>query len=403
MYIPRVADALLASALRRAGAVLIEGPKGCGKTETARQAAASEVRVDTDPNVPIAIDMDPALVLKGDVPRLVDEWQVQPILWDVARRIIDDQRAKGQFIFTGSTAPSAAAATHSGAGRFARLTMRTMTLFEMGHSTGGASLTSLAAGGAPASPPSTWGVEELFEQMCRGGWPGNLGLPLNEVRANMRDYLHTIAAVDITTPDDVRRDPIKVQTVLASLARRVATEMSVSTIATDADITRETVADYLDSLSRIFISEDQPPWAQKLRSRTPLRKAPKRHLADPALAMAALNKGPDALIRDLEFAGQLFESFVIHELRALSSQTVYHARLENGQEVDALVDIDGTLLVVEIKLGHRRALMDQAAANLIGFSKLLDAPTVPLIVTGGGMSYQRADGVNVAAVTALEP
>lgn len=191
--------------------------------------------------------------------------------------------------------------------------------------------------------------------------------------------------------------------VLRSLARGVGTEMSVTTIASDAGVTRETVSDYLDSLARIFVSEDQPAWTQKLRSRVPLRQAPKRHLTDPALAMAALGKGPEALLGDLNYAGQLFESSVIHELRALTCGFVYHARLQNQQEVDALVEIDGTVLVIEVKLGHNPAVVDQAAENLLRFSELIDLPTVPLVITGGGLSYRREDGVNVASVAALEP
>lgn len=402
-YIPRVADKVLESALQRAGAVLVEGPKGCGKTETSRQAAKSEVQVDTDPNVAIAVNLDPALVLEGETPRLIDEWQVQPILWDTARHLIDERRRKGQFIFTGSTAPGESAARHSGAGRFARITMRTMSMFESGESEGGVSLAGLAAGGSFTSAPGDWSVRDLFERMCRGGWPANLDLTLKQAQENNKDYLRTIAEVDVSTPDGVRREPMRVMAVLRSLARGVGTEMNVSTISSDADVTRETASDYLDSLARIFISEDQPAWAQRLRSRTPLRKAPKRHLTDPALAMAALSKGPDALLSDLNYAGHLFESFVVHELRALTASPVYHARLQNKQEVDALVEIDGVVLVVEIKLGHAPEVIDQASENLLRFSELIDAPTIPLVITGAGMSYQRLDGVHVASIDSLEP
>lgn len=402
-YIPRVADKLLDSALQRAGAVLVEGPKGCGKTETSRQASNSEVQVDTDPNVAIAVNLDPALVLDGETPRLVDEWQIQPILWDVARRLIDERRSKGQFIFTGSTVPSESVARHSGAGRFARLTMRTMSMFESGEATGGVSLSGLVAGECFATTSDDRSIQDLFERMCRGGWPGNIGLTLEQARENNRDYLRTIAEVDINTPDGMRRDPMRVMAVLRTLARGVGTEMSVSTIASDADVNRETVSDYLDSLARIFVSEDQPAWTQKLRSRTPLRKAPKRHLTDPAVAMAAMGKGPDALLSDLNYAGQLFESFVVHELRVLTANPVYHARLQNQQEVDALVEIDGVVLLVEVKLGHTPEVVDQAAENLLKFSELIDGPTVPLVITGSGMSYQRNDGVHVTSIAALEP
>ncbi|MCT1563410.1 ATP-binding protein [Corynebacterium glucuronolyticum] len=400
-YVDRVADEILADALSRAGAVLVEGPKGCGKTETARQAAKSEVRVDVDPRVEIAMGIDPALVLDGDTPRLVDEWQVQPLLWDTARHLVDDRQEKGQFIFTGSTASGEQAARHSGAGRFARVRMRTMTLFETGDSTGTVSLQNLAAGEEIRAVESSMNISTLFERMCRGGWPTNLELTLAQAQANNRDYARTIAEVDIRTPDGAKRDPEKVMKVLRSLSRGLATEMSVATIAKDTGINWETVSDYLDSLQRIFISEDQLAWSQNLRSRTPLRKAPKRHLTDPALALAVLNVSPEALVKNLPFAGQVFESFVVHELRALTARPVYHARLEDGLEVDALVEMDDAILAVEIKLGHSKEVVDGAAANLLKFAKLLDGNVVPVVITGSGLSYQRLDGVNVVAIDAL--
>ncbi|MGM5594828.1 DUF4143 domain-containing protein [Corynebacterium glucuronolyticum] len=400
-YVHRVADEILADALSRAGAVLVEGPKGSGKTETARQAAKSEVRVDVDPRVEIAMGIDPALVLDGDTPRLVDEWQVQPLLWDAARHLVDDRQKKGQFIFTGSTAPREKAARHSGAGRFSRVRMHTMTLFETGDATGPVSLQNLAAGEEIRAVESSMNISALFECMCRGGWPANLGLTLAQAQANNRDYARTIAEVDIRTPDGVKRDPEKVMKVLRSLSRGLATEMSVATIAKDTGINWETVSDYLDSLQRIFISEDQLAWSQNLRSRTPLRKAPKRHLTDPALALAVLNVSPEALVKNLPFAGQVFESFVVHELRALTARPVYHARLEDGLEVDALVEMDDAILAVEIKLGHSKEVVDGAAANLLKFAKLLDGNVVPVVITGSGLSYQRLDGVNVVAIDAL--
>jgi len=402
-YVDRVADEILADALSRAGAVLVEGPKGCGKTETARQAAKSEVRVDVDPRVEIAMGIDPALVLDGDTPRLVDEWQVQPLLWDAARHLVDDRQKKGQFIFTGSTAPGEQAARHSGAGRFSRVRMHTMTLFETGDATGPVSLQNLAAGEEIRAVESSMNISTLFERMCRGGWPANLGLTLAQAQANNRDYARTIAEVDIRTPDGVKRDPEKVMKVLRSLSRGLATEMSVATIAKDTGINWETISDYLDSLQRIFISEDQLAWSQNLRSRTPLRKAPKRHLADPALALAVLNVSPEALVKNLPFAGQVFESFVVHELRALTARPVYHARLEDGLEVDALVEMDDAILAVEIKLGHSKEIVDGAAVSLLKIAKVLEGNVVPLVITGSGMSYQRLDGVRVAAVDTLCP
>ncbi|WP_439215984.1 ATP-binding protein [Corynebacterium glucuronolyticum] len=276
-----------------------------------------------------------------------------------------------------------------------------MTLFETGDATGPVSLQNLAAGEEIRAVESSMNISALFECMCRGGWPANLGLTLAQAQANNRDYARTIAEVDIRTPDGVKRDPEKVMKVLRSLSRGLATEMSVATIAKDTGINWETVSDYLDSLQRIFISEDQLAWSQNLRSRTPLRKAPKRHLTDPALALAVLNVSPEALVKNLPFAGQVFESFVVHELRALTARPVYHARLEDGLEVDALVEMDDAILAVEIKLGHSKEVVDGAAANLLKFAKLLDGNVVPVVITGSGLSYQRLDGVNVVAIDAL--
>lgn len=399
-YIPRVADTKLSQGLQRAGAVLIEGPKACGKTETARQQASSELRVDTDPNVEIAMSTDPNLLLSGTTPRLVDEWQVQPLLWNAARHLIDDRQAVGQFIFTGSTAPSELMATHSGAGRFARLRMSTMTFWESGDSTGEVSLEAIAQGRTQVAAAASISISDIAQRMTRGGWPAQLSLPLQAAGANNRDYVRTIAEVDISTPDGVARDPMRVQALMRSLARGVGTEMSTSAMAADTGIGRETIADYLDSLHRIFISHDQPAWAASLRSRSPLRKAPKRHLADPALAVAALGKTATDVVADLPYMGQLFESQVVHDLRVYADGEVSHARLADGSEIDAIAEVNGTMLLIEIKLGHSAPVVDGAAQSLLRFAEFFPDAQL-LVITGGGMAYRRPDGVHVAPLTAL--
>ncbi|WP_459588043.1 ATP-binding protein [Corynebacterium camporealensis] len=400
-YFPRLADEFVEQSLRRAGALLIEGPKGCGKTETARHHGNSEVQVDIDPDVSISMGIDPTLVLQGAAPRVLDEWQTQPRLWDIVRHEVDKRGETGQFILTGSTAPSEAAQRHSDAGRFSRLTMHTMTLSESGESTGLASLCRLAEGEAPSVPTSELTITDLAERIVRGGWPGFLDLSLRDVQANLRDYVRTVCELDVATPDGIRRDPSRVMRTIQSLARGVGTEKSSSTIAKDAQLSRDTVIDYRDSLQRIFISQDQPAWSQSLRSRTPLRKAPKRHLADPALVVAALKKKPDDLLKDWEFFGQLFESLVVHELRALTNEPVYHARMSSGDEVDAIATVDDQTILVEVKLGHHPDVVDQAAASLQKFATFVEEPTELLVVTGGGMSYRRPDGVNVIAIGSL--
>ncbi|WP_311475540.1 DUF4143 domain-containing protein [uncultured Corynebacterium sp.] len=402
-YIARIADAQLEAALRRQGGVLIQGPKGCGKTETASRQAGSILNVETDPSVPLAMATDPRLLLDGEAPRLFDEWQLHPRLWDFARHEIDRRKAKGQFIFTGSTAPGVNATRHSGAGRFARLTMSTMTLFESGESDGSVSLRDVVAGKSPAFATPPLAFADLANRMCRGGLPYNVDLSLEDAIQNVRDYMQTVAGVDIHTVGDVTRDSERVRRVLRSIARAVATELNLQTIATDVEVSRDTARDYLDALSRIFVSVDQPAWSTHLRTKATLRKSPKRHLADPSFAMAVLERGPHHLMQDARYFGQLFESLVVHELRALTGKTVYHARLNTKLEVDAVVSFDDVDLLVEVKLGYTPEILDHAADTLKRFADQLEQETVLLIVTSGGPVHRRADGVIVAPIGALGP
>lgn len=402
-YIARIADAQLEAALRRQGGVLIQGPKGCGKTETASRQAGSILNVETDPSVPLAMATDPRWLLDGEAPRLVDEWQLHPRLWDFARHEIDRRKAKGQFIFTGSTAPGVNATRHSGAGRFARLTMSTMTLFESGESDGSVSLRDVVAGKSPAFATPPLAFADLANRMCRGGLPYNMDLSLEDAIQNVRDYMQTVAGVDIHTVGDVTRDSERVRRVLRSIARAVGTELGLQTIATDVEVSRDTARDYLDALSRIFVSVDQPAWSTHLRTKATLRKSPKRHLADPSFAMAVLERGPHHLVQDPRYFGQLFESLVVHELRALTGKTVYHARLNTKLEVDAVVSFDDVDLLVEVKLGYTPEILDHAADTLKRFADQLEQETVLLIVTSGGPVHRRADGVIVAPIGALGP
>ncbi|MEH0147729.1 DUF4143 domain-containing protein [Corynebacterium sp. Q4381] len=403
MYIPRIADQRLENALRRKGGVLVRGPKGCGKTETSLQQSSSVLNVDTDPRVQFLMGSDPASLLEGDTPRLIDEWQFQPQLWDLARHAIDRRQTKGQFIFTGSTVPTEELTRHSGAGRFAHVTMSTLTMFETGESSGEVSLSALAEAERPSYIDSAMSLDALVERMCRGGWPDNVGLSTPDALRSNREYVEQVAHVDIRTPDGAQRSPEKVERLLASIARNVGTEADVQTLAKDAGVARETVSDYLDALSRIFISVDQPAWSAHLRSKATLRKSPKRHLVDPALAVAALKRQPRDIANDYEYAGQLFESFVVHELRAYSDEQVYHARLNTNLEVDAVVPINGRPILVEVKLGHYPQVIDAAASTLLRFADQLEADPILLVVTGGGPAYTRPDGIVVAPVSLLGP
>lgn len=407
-YAPRVVDGELLSALRRAGAVLVEGPRACGKTETALQVARSSVRLDRDPSIVDLIGIDPTLVLDGAVPRLFDEWQVAPELWNIVRGEVDARREKGQFILTGSTAPVADAVRHTGAGRFARLRMRTMTLVETGHSTNDVSFSDIMAGRTPRAADANLEYRQLVERIVVGGWPGFQDLTAPEVSQNLRDYLNTVAEIDLFATDGVRRDPIRVRRLFAALARSTATEVSLSTLAKDeTSLSRDAVRDYMMALERVFITEDQPAWSTHLRSSATLRQGPKRHFVDPSLATAALGAGVDALLRDPRFTGQLFESLVVQHLRVFAQPlggVVTHARDSYGRELDGVVTLpDGSWAGFEIKLGHNKEIIDAAAAGLLNFADQVAGPDPSslTVIVSSGPSYRRRDGVNVVAIGAL--
>ncbi|HEY3672832.1 MAG TPA: DUF4143 domain-containing protein [Acidimicrobiia bacterium] len=418
MYRSRVLDAELESRLRSAGAVLIEGPKACGKTETARRQAASEVLLDVDTNARAALDVDPMIVLDGPAPRLVDEWQLAPdIIWNRVRRLVDERESPGQFILTGSAAPDDNPRRHSGAGRFATLRMRPMSLFELGRSTGEISIRELLDGALEVRSGETGlDVTAVSELVSVGGWPANLGLTTDDALQANRDYLTQIEQVDISLLQDTRRDPRRIGRLLRSLARNVATEVSVSVLAADAaepgaaPLARTTVYDYLSVLERLMLVEDQPAWSVHLRSAATLRKRAKRHFVDPSLAVAALGASPTRLLDDLHAFGYLFESLVVRDLRVLSGPLggeVFHYRDSNGTEVDIIVMLPGgTWGAFEVKLGAGQ--IDTAAESLHRFMKQIDTtrvgePAVLGVVTIAGFGYTRPDGISVIPVAALAP
>jgi predicted AAA+ superfamily ATPase len=410
-YRPRIVDSELDRRLSAAGAVVIEGPKACGKTATARNLAASEVLLDIDANARQALAIDPRLVLDGDTPRLIDEWQVEPTIWNHIRRMVDERGGPGQFILTGSAVPADDITRHTGAGRLTRLRLRPMTLFELGRSSGAISLAELFAGDQLSCPDPGLNVADLAELISVGGWPGHLRLtPQQALQAN-RDYLDEIRRVDISRVDGVRRDPDKVGRLLRSLARNVSTCASATGMAEDiGGITVQTVLEYLASLERLLIVEDQPSWAPHLRSRSRLRSAAKRHLVDPSLAVAALRTTPDGLLKDMNLLGLLFESLVIRDLRvyaqALDAE-VLHYRDNTGLEVDAIIQhADGRWGALEIKLGT--GMVEQGAATLLKFADRVDtdkcgAPSLLAVITGSGYGYRRDDGVMVIPIGSLRP
>ena len=413
-YHPRIADAELDQRLSSAGGVVIEGPRACGKTATARQKAASEVLLDIDEEARRTIAIDAALVLDGETPRLIDEWQVEPSIWNHIRRAVDDRARSGQFILTGSAIPADDITRHTGAGRLNRLRMRPMSLFETGHASGMISVADLLDGSPPRSPRTELSVRRVAELVSAGGWPGHLGRSLKQAQRANRDYLAEIYRGDIERVDGIRRDPDKVRRFLQSLARNVATQAAVSTMAKDAGgadgaLRENTAHEYLAALERLMIVEDQPAWTTHLRSKSSLRGRPKRHFVDPSLAVAALRANPERLLKDLNLLGLLFESMVIRDLRIYAQAAeaeVLHYRDNTGLEVDAIIQAaDGRWGAFEIKLGAAR--VDEGAANLLKFVERVDLdrcgkPSALGVIVSAGYGYAK-DGIGVIPIGALGP
>jgi hypothetical protein len=414
-YRPRIVDNELAARLQATGAVVIEGPRACGKTATARRAAASEVLLDIDATARQAIALDPSLVLAGTTPRLIDEWQLEPAIWNHVRRAVDDRARPGQFILTGSSVPADDVTRHTGAGRISRLRMRPMTLFETGHTNGAISLARLLGGDVARSPDPGLSVADLAERIAVGGWPGLLGRTVNEALRAIRDYLDEVRRVDVGRVDGTRRDPDRVGRLLRSLGRNVATYAAATTLAADTGgeggvLKDDTVREYLAALERLMVVEDQPAWAPHLRSRSVLRSGVKRHFVDPSLAVAALRATPARLLSDLNLLGLLFEALVIRDLRVYAQPLdgqVLQYRDNKGLEVDAIVELaDSRWAAFEVKLGPRQ--IDEGAANLLRFAARVDTgrdgpPAALGVIVGFGYGYVRDDGVSVIPIGALCP
>jgi uncharacterized protein len=412
-YQPRVVDPELAGLVATRRAVLIEGPRACGKTETARQLAASEILLDLDANAREAAALDPSLVLDGPTPRLIDEWQLEPAVWNHVRRMVDAGR--GPFILTGSALAADDVTRHTGAGRIARLRMRPMSLFETGGSSGEVSLSALLSGEPTKTGDSGMTVKTLVDELSRGGWPGLRHLAADDARRAVRDYIADVVDGDVRAADGVARDPERVRRLMQSLARNVATRAPVSTLAADAagsgrGIDDDTARGYLRVLSRLMIVEEQPAWRPHLRSRVALRTAPVRHFTDPSLAIAALGATPDGLLHHINLLGLLFESLVIRDLRIYSQPLggrVVAYRDNKGLEVDAIVESDdGRWAAFEVKLGANR--IEEGAASLAAFARKVDqaksgAPQALGVIVGSGYGYVRDDGIHVIPVGALGP
>lgn len=415
-YLPRVEDRSVKSALRRRGAVLIEGARGCGKTWLARHFARSEARLDDEATLLLA-SSDPAEVLKGPTPRLLDEWQYAPQMWNRVRRECDDRTQPGQFIFTGSSTPQDDTTRHTGTGRVSRVLLRPMSLFETSESRGTVSLRKLLAGETVSSQPNdAMGLQQIASAICRGGWPPHLNQSEGDALASARDYVNEIIRVDIRSAIEVRHNPTMLRQLMLTLARNTAMETKITKLATEMRSgdppSRNTVATYLNTLRRIFIVEDQPAWSVSLRSKATLRREAKRHFVDPSIAAAMLRASPQRLLADHASFGLLFESLAIRDLRIYGDAggcELFHYRDNSGLEADAIVErIDGTWIAVEVKLNTNPQVIDAAAKTLLRLKDKVarhraDDLVAMLILTPTGPAYRRPDGVQVAPLTLLAP
>ena len=419
-YIPRVVDNQIAAKLSVMPTVLIEGPRGCGKTTTARQFANREYLLDTDLDAREHAVHGTLPLGEGPHPLLLDEWSAAPPLWNRVRRASDDGPGPGQFILTASANPVDDITRHSGAGRVSRIRMRPMSLQESGASDGTISLAELFAGKTVStrlrSTPSREGDIELrhiVDWLCRGGWPACRGMTPVEAQIFLDDYLGEIARVDMPRAVTVDHNPENIRRLLVSLARHSASPVPVKTLAEDVGrakaVSHETLVAYLDALTRIFAAEDQPAWSTHLKSKSTLRKTPKRHLVDPALAVAALRSNPDRLFADRKALGCLFESMAVRDLRVYAQAndaSVHHYRDNTGLEADAILERrDGAWMAVEVKLGGSGAV-EEAAASLVKLRDRVDTavigePARLLVLTATGGCWERADGVTVAPLSML--
>ena len=417
-YIPRLIDETVERYLATIGAVCIEGPKWCGKTWTSSYHCNSEILIG-DPannfqNRALA-EISPALALEGETPRLIDEWQEVPSLWDAVRYTVDQRAQKGQFILTGSATPKRKGILHSGAGRIGKLRMRPMSLFESGDSSGKVSLQELCKGNL--SPIITGEVDlyDLARLTVRGGWPGNLETKEKDISLLPAEYLNAVIDDDVNRVDGIKRDSRKVRLLLRSLARNESTTVTNKTLKNDIreidddDIDVETVATYLDVFARLFLTDNQVPFGAKLRSSVRVKQAEKRHFCDPSLACALLRITPEKLIGDLETFGFMFEALCERDLKIYAESfgaQLYHYQDYAGNEIDAVIELpDGGWCGIEIKLGANK--IEEAASNLIHIRDEVvkdsgKAPSAMAVLCGmSNAAYQRPDGIFVVPITAL--
>ncbi|MDR3121359.1 MAG: DUF4143 domain-containing protein [Clostridiales bacterium] len=417
-YWPRIADEKLKLMLATSGAVLIVGPKWCGKTRTAEEVSKSVLYMqdpDHAEDYRLLADTKPSKLLEGETPRLLDEWQQAPVLWNAVRFAVDKRRARGQFILTGSVVPPDTKDMHTGTGRIGRMAMHTMSLFESGESTGGISLRDLFSGKRDLFDESKLSVEQAARILTRGGWPEAVGEE-NEVYAlrMVYNYLDAVANQDMSRIDDVERKPDRVYALLRSIARNISTQASTATLlrdlsSNDEGLSDKTINDYISALKKLYVLDDLPAWSPHLRSKKAIRTTAKRHFSDPSIAAAALGADSRKLLSDFKTLGYRFESLCIRDLRIYADAldgSVYHYRDQTDFEVDAIIQLrDARWAAVEIKMGAGG--IEKAAENLIRFRDSVDtektpAPSFLLVLTCTEYAFQMKNGVWVVPIGCLK-
>ena len=420
-YKKRIADELLKRKLKGKGAVLIQGPKWCGKTTTAEQISGSILYMsnpeDKEQNISL-VDLDPNLLLTGATPRLIDEWQIAPKLWDAVRFEVDHRGEEGQFILTGSAVPANMnEVVHTGTGRFAWLTMRPMSLYESGESNGSVSLADLFSGSAKVSDISELSLEDVAYLCCRGGWPRSIFMDRDIALEQAYDYFDAVVNSDISRVDNVNRNPERAKNLMKSYARNIGSQASNETLRNDMinndsfSLDTDTVLSYVNALKKIFVVEESPAWNPNLRSKTAMRTSETRYFVDPSIAVASLGLGPNDFINDLNTFGLVFETLCVRDLRVYAESingSVYHYRDASDLECDAVIHLrNGSYGLIEIKLGGDK-LVNEGAANLVKMSNKIDtdkmnSPSFLMVLTATGKyAYQREDGVYVVPIGCLK-
>ena len=419
-YRPRIVDSALKRKIRGKGAVLIEGPKWCGKTTTAEQISNSVLSVDDPTTVKANItvsEIDPEKLLAGEQPRLLDEWQVAPKLWDAVRHHVDHHKGQGQFVLTGSSVPADVSETiHSGTGRFGWIVMRPMTLFESGDSTGEVSLGALFES-SEISGYSDLDLDRLAFLICRGGWPESVDMEPDVALDQAFDYIDAVIRKDMSRVDNIRRDPQKVRSLLRSYARNIGTQISQAAISADISsngtttVNEETVSEYLQALRKLYVVEDMKAWNPNLRSKTAVRTSDTRYFVDPSLAAASLRVGPSDLMKDLNTMGFFFEALVVRDLRVYAESLdgdVYHYRDNLENECDVVIHLrNGRYALIEVKLGGE-SLIEEGGKTLKGVLRRIDTskmgePAFMAVVTGTDRyAYKRDDGIMIIPIGTLK-